>query len=48
MLKKIFSLFNVDYSSALENYIVSRNPQCTADVEKLERQFERLCRSAYF
>lgn len=48
MLKKIFSFFNLDYHSVLESYIVARNPKTTGDVERLEREFERRCNSAYF
>lgn len=48
MLKKIFSFFHVDYQTTLEDFIKTRNPQSTADLERLERQFERLCRSGYF
>ena len=48
MLKKIFTWFNLDYQNTLDAYIASRNPQNQADVERFERQFERLCRSCYF
>lgn len=48
MLKKIFSFFDLDYQSVLESYIIARNPQNIGDVERLEREFERRCSSAYF
>ncbi len=48
MLKKILSLFNLDYQSTIEAYIKSRNPQTQADVERLEREFQRLSVSSYF
>lgn len=49
MLKKIFSFFDIDYGISVQNYIISRNPQNTADIERLQREFERFCcRPAYF
>ncbi len=49
MLNQLFGYFHSllkkfsepqTYGSALEQYIVSHNPTCTAHVEQLERQFE--------
>ncbi len=37
LFKRLFS--PITYSSELESYIVSKNPQNAADVEHFERQF---------
>jgi hypothetical protein len=40
LLKRLGELFpGSDYQSRLEQYIASRHPQCTADVEYWERQY---------
>lgn len=49
ILKKIegyFSKFARSYSSELEKYIVSHNPQTEADVERLTAEFNR--RMSYY
>ena len=40
LLQRLARMFhNNDYQSRLEQYITSRNPQSTADVEHWERQY---------
>ena len=40
LLKRLAQIFpSSDYQSRLEQYIASRHPQCTADVEHWERQY---------
>jgi hypothetical protein len=40
LLQRLVQMFpGSDYQSRLEQYIASRHPQCTADVEMLERQY---------
>ena len=40
LLKRLGQLFpSSDYQSRLEQYISSRHPQCTADVEHWERRY---------
>jgi hypothetical protein len=40
LLERLAELFpNSDYQSKLEQYIATRHPQNTADVEMLERQY---------
>jgi len=48
MLKKVFSWFNLEYQSVIDSYISARNPQNNADVERLQREFERLSQSARY
>jgi hypothetical protein len=40
--QKMFSEFDkpLTYGSALENYIVSRNPQDGCDIDRLSREFD--------
>jgi hypothetical protein len=45
-IEKCFSKFSNSYSSRLEEYIVSRNPQSEADVERLTIEFHR--RMSYY
>ena len=40
ILEAIRSLWKNTYGSALEQYIESRDPQSTADVERLTREFD--------
>lgn len=35
------------YGSALEDYIVSRNPKCAEDVEYLQRRFDQTRRTGW-
>jgi hypothetical protein len=42
MLKFILSLFTVDQQAMLENYIASRRPTSSCDVEKFIRDYERI------
>ena len=40
LLQRLIQMFpGSDYQSRLEQYIASRHPQCTADVEYWERQY---------
>ncbi len=41
LINWIFSLFEQQYQSSLENYISKHNPTSVAEVEHLERQFSK-------
>lgn len=45
-IEEFFSKFANSYSSKLEEYIVSHNPQTEADVERLTIEFHR--RMSYY
>ena len=45
-IEKFFSKFADSYSSKLEEYIVSSNPQSEADIERLTIEFHR--RMSYY
>jgi len=40
-LERFFSKFKDSYSSRLEEYIISHNPQTEADVERLTIEFHK-------
>jgi hypothetical protein len=40
-LAKLLHYFNLNYKSILENYIESRNPTSTAEIDFYTREFER-------
>jgi len=42
------SLFSTSYGSSLEQYIVSRNPKSTHDVEQYTRDFDATLRNERF
>jgi hypothetical protein len=41
IIRYILSKLNLDYTSILESYIISRNPSSVAEIEFLTREFER-------
>lgn len=44
----LLSLFSTSYGTAMEQYIVSRNPQSTYDVEQYQREYDELLRNERF
>lgn len=48
LLKRIFGARNSTYDTALEDYIIANNPQSTADVERLTRQYNLAVQKGFF
>lgn len=48
LLKRIFGRYERTYNSALEEYIVANNPQSTADVERLTKQYDLAIQKGFF